>query len=73
MRETARVTTLRAMEWPSLRSKLLPVRVLRLAAWEWPSAGGRDEYFGHWCWLVIGRWVICLGNGRYLHGKGFYG
>lgn len=64
---------IRVMEWPSLRARLLPVRVLRLAAWEWPSAGGRDAYFGHWCWVAVGRWVICFGRGRYVMGSGFNG
>lgn len=64
---------LRVMEWPGFRSKLWPVTVLRLAGWEWPSAGGPDAYFGHWCWVTVGRWVICLGRGRYLSGSGFYG
>lgn len=64
---------LRVMEWPSLRERLLPVRVLRLAAWEWPSAGGPDAYFGHWCWVALGRWVICIGRGRYIVGSGWRG
>ena len=73
MTQETTTSPLRVMEWPGWRERLFPVRVLRLAAWEWPSAGGPDAYFGHWCWVSLGRWVICFGSGRYIVGRGFYG
>lgn len=53
------------MQWPSLRAKLLPVTVLRLAGWTWPRVHFRNWYHGCWWSLSVGPWLIVGGVGTY--------
>jgi hypothetical protein len=48
--------------WPTLRSKLLPVTIIRLSFWAWPRFHPlRNWYHGRWWTLEIGPLLIMGG------------
>src|SRR5438309_11481291 len=55
------------MRWPTLRSKLLPLRVIRtpLRWGPWFQVHAlRNEQYGNWWGISLGRWVIIGGKGQ---------
>lgn len=50
------------VHWPTLRSKLWPVTVIRLPGWYWrPRVEFRNWYHGEYWRLELGRWLILGG------------
>lgn len=50
------------VHWPTLRSKLWPVTVIRLPGWSWlPMVHFRNWYHGEYWRIEFGRWLIMGG------------
>lgn len=53
-----------AMRWPGLRAKLRPLTIVRVPGWGL-SVTGPTEYYGAWCCLHVGPWLLFFGSGTY--------
>lgn len=52
------------MTWPGLRRKLWPITVVRVPSWAF-NVTGPAEYYGCWCCIHIGPWLVFFGSGTY--------
>lgn len=51
-----------AVHWPTLRSKLWPIAIVRLPGWRWlPTIHFRNWYHGCWWQVEFGRWLVLGG------------
>lgn len=52
-----------AVHWPTLRSKLWPVTIVRLLFWGWGIhwLGVRNWYYGYYFGIEIGPWWLLFG------------
>ena len=52
------------MRWPGIKAKAWPITPARVPGWAlWGC--GPVEFYGAWCVLHIGPWLIFIGRGRY--------
>ena len=49
------------VSWPTLRSKLWPITVIRLSFWTRPRLEFRNWYHGNYWGIEFGPWIILGG------------